>query len=732
MTYQLTASSEQVQAESAELQALVGKVRRYQPDADVSVITKAFRFAVEAHKGQTRDSGEAFFLHPYEVACVLAELELDPVTISAGLLHDVLEDTGTSRETLEAQFGADIARLVDGVTKLSRIPFQTKEEHQAQSLRKMFLAMAEDLRVVLIKLADRLHNLRTLKALPPERQQKIARETLEIYTPLAHRLGMWSLKWEMEDYAFRYLDPAAYYDLATQIARKRQEREGEIEEVTANLRRQLAEAEIEVAEIQGRPKNLYSIYQKMKEQDRDLSEIYDLMAVRVITGSVKDCYGALGLVHSQWKPVPGRFKDYIAMPKSNMYQSLHTTVIGPHGEPIEVQIRTVEMHRIAERGIAAHWLYKEGHAEREFEEKVAWLRQLMEWLHEVKEPEDILETLKIDLFEDEVFVFTPKGDVKNLPAGSTPVDFAFNVHTDIGMRCNGAKVNGRIVPLDHVLANGEIVEVLTAKVPAPRRDWLSFVKTAKARSKIRSYLKEQRREEAMLRGREVMERELHKFGLDAKEVLRPDHTQEVLKQYKFTDLDDLYAGLGFGIVTIAQVLVGLVGRQEFEQRRRDLRLMERQKTRKARPQRGILVHGEEDLLVRVSRCCSPVPGDRIIGYITRGRGVSVHRADCPNVATLQQEPARQIQVEWDTHDSGPYPVELEVEALDRLNLLTDIMTAVSEGRTNIASVNARTMKGQAATVHLVVDIIDLAQMQTVMKRIRSVNGVLAVHRAAPT
>lgn len=731
VTYHI-ATSPQRQDDNADLQALVDKVRRYQPDADLSLVTKAFFFARTAHIGQKRDSGEAFLNHPYQVACILAELELDPVTMAAGLLHDVIEDTSVTRESMEAEFGSEITRLVDGVTKLSRIPFQTKEEHQAQSLRKMFLSMAEDLRVVLIKLADRLHNLRTLEALTSERQKKIARETLEIYTPLTHRLGMWSIKWEMEDQAFRYLEPEAFRDLATRISSKRKEREVEIEEVMRTLRTRLGDVDVDFVDLQGRPKNLYSIYQKMQNRKCDLSEIYDLMAVRIITKTVKDCYGALGLVHSLWKPVPGRFKDYIAMPKSNLYQSLHTTIIGPGGEPVEIQIRTIEMHRIAERGIAAHWLYKEGHAEKKFEEKVAWLRQLMEWLREVKDPEDILETLKIDLFEDEVFVFTPKGDVKNLPAGSTPVDFAFSVHTDVGMRCIGAKVNGRIVPLDHQLANGEFVEILTSKVTAPRQDWLTFVKTSKARSKIRSFIKEQRREEAIERGKEMLEKELRKFGCEPKEVLRSERVQETCHRYRFDNIDDMFSGLGFGAVTLSQLLVGLLGRSVYEQLRAQLRLKERQKTRKTRPQRGILVHGEEDMLVRIARCCSPVPGDHILGYITRGRGVSIHRADCPNALDLQKEPDRQIEVEWDTNECGLFPVEIEIEALDRVNLLTNVMTTVSEGRINISSVQARTVKGHIAIVHLVVDIDDISQMQTVMQRIRQVNGVLHVRRAQPS
>ncbi|MFO7318273.1 MAG: bifunctional (p)ppGpp synthetase/guanosine-3',5'-bis(diphosphate) 3'-pyrophosphohydrolase [Clostridia bacterium] len=712
------------------LSVLIDKIKAYKEDADFQLIEKAYHFARRAHEGQFRDSGDVYFRHPYEVAKILADLELDVTTIAAGLLHDVLEDTEVTREQLEEEFGPEIVHLVDGVTKLSKIPFQTKEEHQAQSLRKMFLAMAEDLRVVLIKLADRLHNMRTLRHLPRERQLKVAKETLEIYTPLAHRLGMWSLKWEMEDLALRYLDPEGYYDLVRRIAKKRQEREGELEEIMKALRERLNEVGIP-AEIQGRPKHFYSIYQKMKRQGKDLSEIYDLVAVRVIVDSIKDCYGVLGLVHTMWKPIPGRFKDYIAMPKSNMYQSLHTTVIGPRGEPVEIQIRTWEMHRIAEKGIAAHWLYKEGGKSGDFEEKVAWLRQVMEWLKEMRDPQEFMETLKIDLFEDEVFVFTPKGDVKSLPAGATPVDFAFAVHTDIGLHCAGAKVNGRLVPLDYRLSNGEFVEILTSKNATPSKDWLKFVKTSRARSKIRSWLKEQEREDIVERGRQMLEKELKRLGIEVKETLKPDRMAEVLKRYGYGAVDDLYAAVGYGKTSVNQVLDKLLGREELEARKASAKKPAGQK-KKASSARGVLVKGMDDMLVRFSKCCSPVPGDAIVGYITRGRGVSIHRVDCPNVAALSGFEERKIEVEWQAGETGTFPVEIEVEAVDRVNLLSNIMSTISEGRTNIESVNARTTKNKMAIINLVVDIQDIEHMESVMNRIKQVSGVLAVTRAHPT
>jgi (p)ppGpp synthetase, RelA/SpoT family len=715
--------------------ALTQKILSYYPDADISRVQRAMEFARQAHAGQYRDSGEEYFQHPYEVALILADLQMDVDTIVAGLLHDVLEDTSVTREVLAEQFGEPVARLVEGVTKLAKISFMTREEQQARSLRKMFLAMAEDLRVIVIKLADRLHNMRTLRHLSAERQRRIATETLEIYAPLAHRLGMWSIKWEMEDLAFRTLYPDEYAELVRQIAKRREQREKEIQSVIEQLQARLKEVGIQ-ATLQGRPKHLYSIWQKLKRQGTDLSKIYDLMAVRVIVDTVKDCYGVLGLVHTMWKPIPGRFKDYIAMPKSNMYQSLHTTVVGPSGEPLEIQIRTHEMHRVAEMGIAAHWLYKEGRSSSEFEEKVAWLRQVMEWLREMKDPQEFMETLKIDLFEDEVFVFTPKGDVKSLPAGSTPIDFAFAVHTDIGMHCVGARVNGKMVPLDYRLQNGEFVEILTSKNARPSQDWLSIVKTSKARSKIRSYFKELHREESKARGKEMLEREAKRLGLEPAEVFKVDRLNEVAKRYGLADADDLYAGVGFGKVTVAQVLSRLIGRQELEARRRQVR--ERQRKNGAHPggrpevhHRGVIVEGVENVLVRFSRCCNPVPGDEIVGYITRGRGVSVHRRDCPNLLALNDE-GRRIEVRWERDPSGTYPVEILVEAVDRANLLANIIESINDGITSVGAVNARTDRQRNATIHIIVDIHDVEHMKNVINRIKQVEGVLHVERARPS
>lgn len=760
---------------------------RYNAQAPVELVSRAYRFAYRAHAGQRRDSGELYFQHPAAVARILTGLELDASTVAAGLLHDVLEDTKVTRQELQREFGEEITRLVDGVTKLSKIPFQSREEHQAESLRKMFLAMAEDVRVILIKLADRLHNMRTLDGLPPERQKKISRETLEIYAPIAHRLGMFGLKWEMEDLAFRYLEPEAYYDLVQMVAKKRQEREGEVAEAVAMLRRRLQEMNIR-AEVQGRPKHFFSIYQKMK-QGKQFTEIYDLLAVRVIVDSIRDCYAVLGMVHSLWKPIPGRFKDYISIPKSNMYQSLHTTVVGPRGEPLEIQIRTWEMHRIAERGIAAHWLYKEGYkSSREFEEKVAWLRQVMEWLREMKDPQEFMETLKIDLFEDEVFAFTPKGDVKNLPTGATPVDFAFAVHTDIGLHCTGAKVNGHIVPLDYKLQNGEFVEILTSKNATPSQDWLTFVKTSKARSKIRAWFKETHREEAAGAGRERLEQEARRLGFEVREVMAAEKLAEVARRYGIGDVPDLLAAVSFGKLTVSQVLGRLVGPEELEARRRALSQAGRRRREgerdglagtgtsqgvaagtgslvgqapgqfgfgdgepggqgrggggqvmrlsdRAQPGdaagRSVLVAGADNLLVRFAHCCNPVPGDPIIGYVTRGRGVSIHRADCSILKDVSDSNVRRIPVEWHSGVlSASFPVEVEIEAIDRVNLLANVLNAVVEGDTNIEAVQAHSTKSNYAYINLVVDIRDIAHLQSVLDRIRRVSGVISVNRAA--
>ncbi len=723
---------EQVQK---RLEKLLQALKQNRPDADTRLVAEAFAFAQKAHGEQKRESGEPFISHPLGVAEILVSLQMDEVTVAASLLHDVVEDTQIDLETIREHFGSEVAALVDGVTKLNRLPFQSKQEQQAESLRKMFLAMAQDIRVIIIKLADRLHNLRTLRDLPEERQKKIARETLEIYAPLTHRLGMYRLKWELEDLALRYLNPKEYYNIVQLVDKKRQERERYINEVMATLKAQLAKFQLN-AKIEGRPKHFYSIYQKMAEKGKEFTEIYDLIAIRVIVDTVKDCYAVLGLVHTLWKPMPGRFKDYIAMPKSNQYQSLHTTVIGPGGEPFEIQIRTWQMHHTAEYGVAAHWRYKEGGAEDRFETKISWLRQLLEWQREMKDAQDFLETLKIDLFEDEVFVFTPKGDVKSLPAGSTPVDFAYSVHSDVGYHCTGAKVDGRLVPLNTKLQNGNIVEIITSKAAKPTGDWLNFIKTSKAKSKVRQYVRETQKQQATIDGRELLEKEVRKLNLEPRKVLLTEQLEEVARRYGYAAVDDLYAAVGFGRVTVNQALEKLLGSEELARQKQSIRLgkrLERQRRLglepKRRPSSGVRAKGLDNLLIRFSRCCNPVPGDEIVGYITRGRGVSVHRKDCPNVKSLLAEKGRAIEVYWEReNEKTSYPVELEVLAEDRVNLLSNIMLAVSDMKTNIVAVHGRTTKNKQAVIELVVDIRDLEHMHAILAQLQKVDGVFSAHR----
>lgn len=701
------------------------------------LVEKAYRFAEEAHQGQFRNSGEDYIQHPLEVAKILLELEMDEATLAAALLHDVVEDTKYTIADIEKEFGPQVALMVDGVTKLGRIEYKSKVEQQVENLRKMFLAMAKDIRVILIKLADRLHNMRTLKYHTVEKQKEIARETLEIFAPLANRLGIFRIKWELEDLSFRYLKPQEYYDLSEGIAFKRREREAHINEVIEQLGPRLEEVGIH-ADIAGRPKHFYSIYRKMVTQKKELSEIYDLTAIRVIVNSVNDCYGALGIIHTMWKPLPGRFKDYIAMPKPNMYQSLHTTLVGAHGEPFEIQIRTWEMHRTAEYGIAAHWKYKEGGKAQSgsFEQKLSWLRQLLEWQHDSRDAGEFMESLKIDLFADTVFVFTPKGDVVELPAGSCPVDFAYRVHTDVGHRCVGAKINSRIIPLETKLTNGDIVEILTSKQGnGPSRDWLSFVKTSQAKNRIRAWFKKEKREENITRGREGLEREARKLGFDPAVFLKPETLLAIAKSYNIATLEDLYAAMGDGAVTVPKVITRL---------RDDLSKEEKEKLQLASLQQGenkpsnaygkasqgVRVKGVDNILIRFSRCCNPLPGDDIVGYITRGRGVSIHRRDCDNIkAHHEDELNRMVEVVWDDAQADTiYPVDVEIFGLDRARLVTDVMNVVMETRTHILGINARVSKDQMAHIQLSIEIRNLGHLYNVMQKIRKVKDVTSVER----
>ncbi len=714
------------------LEMIKNKFQSYSPDGNWSVIEKAYNFALKVHAGQKRVSGEVYIIHPLGVAQIIADLELDPVTIAAGILHDVVEDTETSLEELREIFGEEISLLVDGVTKLSKLQFTSKEEHQAENLRKMFVAMAKDIRVILIKLADRLHNMRTLKYLYPPKRREIATETLEIYAPLAHRLGIYKLKWELEDLAFRFLEPERYYNLVDRLVKKREDREEFISRVINKLKERLEDVGIE-ADIQGRPKHLYGIYEKMERQGKDINEIYDLTGIRLLVENIKDCYGALGIVHTLWRPIPGRFKDFIAMPKANMYQSLHTTVVCAKNELLEVQIRTWEMHRTSEYGIAAHWRYKEGvKGDDEFEEKLSWLRQLLEWQQDMKDAHEFMENLKIDLFTDEVFVFTPKGDVINLPAGAIPLDFAYRIHTDIGHRCVGAKVNGRLVPLEYTLSTGDIMEIITSKQGTPSRDWLKMVKSSQAKSKIRSWFKKEKKEENIIRGKEILEKELKRIYLDPRELLKPAILVEIGKRFNLLSEEDVYSAVGYGGVTYQQIITRL--REEHKKMHKDEAPLEEPKLKpwkdKAKAGKGVRIEGMDNLLIRFARCCNPLPGDQIMGFITRGRGVSIHRRDCPNIVSREDSTERGLNASWEEDPKVSYPVEVEITALDRTNLLQELVAAVSEGKINITAVHGRTNKNQVATIHLTIVVRDLEHLQHTMNRLRKVKDVFTVERTS--
>lgn len=700
-----------------------------------NVIIEAFEFAKDAHCGQIRCSGEPFITHPLSVAEILVELGLDAITIAAAILHDVVEDTDTNIEDIRKNFGDEIALLVDGVTKLSRIEYKSKEEQQVENLRKMLLAMAKDIRVILIKLADRLHNMRTLTHMKVAKQKEVSEETLEIFAPLAHRLGIFRIKWELEDLAFRYLEPEMYYELARGIDMKRKEREEFIAQVNTIVQENLHKVDIE-ADIQGRPKNLYSIYKKMQKEQKELNEIYDLLAIRVIVDSIKDCYGSLGIIHTLWKPIPGRFKDYIAMPKPNMYQSLHTTLMGSGGKPFEIQIRTWEMHRTAEYGIAAHWRYKEARNKtEEIDAKLSWLRQLLEWQNDLRDAREFMESLKIDVFSDVVYVFTPKGDVVELPAGSVPIDLAYRIHSDIGHRCIGAKINSRIVSLDYKLNNGDIVEILTSKQGGPSRDWLKIVQTSQAKNRIRGFFKREQRKGNIVKGRELLEKEAKKInGEKANELLKPERLAEYVKKFNFSHLDDFYAAIGDGVISPCQVLSKPKdeNKDKYDKCMGELLKEEESKSRYSKPSRGVMVKGIDNIMVRLSRCCNPLPGDAIIGYITRGRGVSIHRSDCPNLEHHRdEEQERVIDVIWDNNTSDIFQVQLEVTAVDRPKLALDVMNTVSETKTNISSVHARSTKNGLAQVTLKIDIKNLEHLRAIQEKIKRVPDVIDVHRANP-
>ncbi len=730
----------------SDVNVLFAKIEAYLNPDQVAFVRRAYELAAEAHSAQFRKSGEPYIIHPIGVVGILASLQMDERTLAAAFLHDVVEDTDYTIADITERFGGIVANLVDGVTKLGKIEYVSKEDRQIENYRKMFLAMARDIRVVLIKLADRLHNMRTMKYMPVHKQQSISRETLEIYAPLAHRLGIYTIKWELEDLSFRYLEPDIYYNLMEQVKVKRSEREGMINDAMADLKAAVEKAGIR-CEIQGRPKNFYSIHKKMLRDHKSLSEIYDLLAIRVLVDTVKDCYGTLGIVHSMWKPIPGRFKDYVAVPKSNMYQSLHTTVMSNAGQPLEIQIRTFEMHRISEYGIAAHWRYKESGGskpaaggDKGFDAKLSWLRQLLEWHNDMNDSRDFVNTVKMDIFADEVFVFTPRGDVIDLPVGSVPIDFAYRIHTDVGNRCVGAKVNGRIVPLDYQLKNGDIVEVITSKQSSgPSRDWLNIIGSSDTRNKIRSWFKKERREENIVKGREMLEREVKRLGYELKALVSPEKLREVGCKLRIDSDENLLATLGYGGVTLNTVMSKLVEIYKREQQlttTKDLaQVLAELKPRKskAKSSHGILVKGEEGIMVKLARCCNPIPGDPVIGYITRGSGISVHRADCPNVLSNNpDEQKRLIEVAWDIGINDVYKVNIVITSGDRPGIMSEIMNIVSEAKVNISSLNGHTDKNKIAILHLGLDIVSLEQLEYVMNKIRRMKGVFTVERVLST
>ena len=721
------------------IEQLLDRASAYLKPDDLVRIREAYEFAEKAHQGQVRKSGEPYIQHPLAVAEIIVNMQMDVTSIIAALLHDVVEDTTVSLETVEKHFGKTCAMLVDGLTKLEKIKFKSKEEQQNENYRKMFVAMAQDIRVILIKLADRLHNMRTLKYQSEEAQRRISEETLEIFCPIAHRLGISAIKWEMEDIALRFLNPQQYYRIVNLMQKKRAEREKYIDEIISSIRAKLSEMGIE-GDISGRPKHIYSIYKKMTTKNKQFNEIYDLLAIRVIVDNIKDCYATLGIIHTLWKPMPGRFKDYIAMPKPNMYQSLHTTVVGPSGEPLEVQIRTWEMHRTSEYGIAAHWAYKEGtSASAVFGDKINFIREIIELQHETHDAAEFMESLKMDFFSDLVFVFTPKGEVIELPAGSVPLDFAYRIHTEIGNRTVGAKVNGRIVPLDHKLKTGDIVEILTSKHSyGPSQDWLKIAQSSHARSKIKQWFKKERREENVQKGREAIERELKRLGFEPSALMSDEKLLEVAKKFNFNDIEDMMSAVGFGGITAAQICTRLTDklRKEAEEAQaqaleltNEIKEVKAPAERKSRHSHGVRVKGVDNLLVRFARCCNPVPGDDIIGYITRGRGVSVHRKDCTNIPNCDPEELdRMIEVEWENTTEANYLVEIEITGHDRNRFLNEVLQAVSESKTVISAVTGRSDKNRMAVVHITILIKNIDHLQSVVEKIKRVKDVYSVQR----
>ncbi len=710
------------------LNDILDKVTAYNPSADLNIIRKAYVYCAKVHQGQTRLSGEPYIIHPMEVAGLLADLKLDVPSIVTGFLHDTIEDTLATSEELSVMFGSEIAALVDGVTKISKIDFKTKEESQAENFRKMLLAMAVDIRVILVKLADRLHNMRTLEFQPEPKQRRIAKETMDIYAPIANRLGISWVKVELEDLSFRYLHPEIYFDLVKKISLKKQEREAFVDEAKAIIFEKLSFYGIH-CEISGRSKHLYSIFRKMEKRNVEFEEIYDLIALRILVADVRECYEVLGVIHSAWKPIPGRFKDYVAMPKGNMYQSLHTTVIGPHGDRMEVQIRTHEMHSVADAGIAAHWKYKEGKGYDEKEVKrFAWLRQLLEWQNELQDSKEFMDSVKFELFPEEVYVFTPKGDVKGHPKGSTPIDFAYGVHTDIGHRCVGAKVNGKLVPLKYELKNGDIVEIITSPHHTPSKDWLKIVKSSRARNRIRAWIKTEERKRSIGLGREICEKDLRKYSVNLQKIQKCGEFKKVANEFGFAADDDLLAAVGYGKISSGQIIGKLLPAEKLKERaeHKETRLEAVINRLKGKSGSAVEISGIDDVLVRFGKCCNPVPGDEIIGFITRGKGVTVHTSDCQ--FALESDPERRIDVAWNKLKTAALPVKIRVLCHDVKGILANITMAITNSEANISSAHIQSTVDQRGENTFEVNVIDLAHLQKVMNALMKVKGVIKVER----
>ncbi|RLB93366.1 MAG: GTP pyrophosphokinase [Deltaproteobacteria bacterium] len=705
---------------------ILDRISAYHPGADVEIVERAYIYSARMHEGQVRLSGEPYLSHPLEVAGLLTELKLDTVSVAAGLLHDVPEDTKASLEDIAEMFGSDVAHIVGGVTKLSRLPFRSSEARQAESIRKMILAMADDIRVILIKLCDRLHNMRTLKYQTEDKQIRIAQETLDIYAPIANRLGINWIKNELEDIAFMYLFPHEYREIANKVTRKKEEQGEYVEKVKEIILKRMAEAHIN-CEVEGRHKHFYGIYHKMMVQQIKFEDVYDILAFRIICHTIPQCYEALGLIHSFWKPIPKRFKDYIAMPKPNMYQSLHTTVIGPFRERVEIQIRTKEMDRVARNGIAAHWQYKEG---KTFDEKTSqaftWLRKLVKEQEYLKDPDEFMETVRIELFPDEVYVFTPRGDVLTLPKGATPVDFAYAIHSEVGNQCLGAKVDGRIVPLKYQLKTGEMVEIITSPHHKPSKDWLSFVKTAKARSRIRQHIKTTERKRSLTLGHDMCEKIFRKHNLNLAKLVKSGEIQKACTELGYKTADDLIAAVGYGKVTPLQVVRYFAPRSELKEKRETIVEKLKQRIRGKKPKPGILVKGLDGILIRYGKCCNPLPGDPVVGYITRGQGVTVHRTTCPHA--LSMDPARRIELEWAPDTDEVYPVRIHVLGHDRIGLLANITAALSETEANILEASVNTRADKRADCYFTISVVDAKHLEKIMKSVKKIKNVIKVSR----